>query len=613
MEHATSQAHATSPAPQTESRRTDGYLPIEDYGAIGDGNALALVGLDGSIDWMCLPELDAPSVFGALLDPAEGGNFTLAPAIPYEVRRSYLPQTNILQTEYTTAEGTVRVTDAVTIDGAQSVPFRELARSVEGLSGAVPMRWRLRPRFEYGQKSCTPVSVEDGFVYRPGGLQLGLTAWDAGAPQVVDDAVEGEFQIELGGHALLALLGSDAAVLPTPARAGVERRLEATATVCREWVSRCSYEGPWEEAVRRSLLAIRLLADGRTGAIAAAGTTSLPEAIGKERNYDYRFAWVRDLSFTVEALLRVDVEELAANSVNWLLAAVGNTRPRIDPVYRLTGEPLRVQHQLPLAGYRGTAPVHVGNQAGTQLQLGGFGDFLETLWEYLKRGHRLRPGAAERIADSVDLLCSIWRNADAGLWELGDYAQYTTSKIGCWTALERVLDLVAKGQVPGRHLARWQATRDSVRDFIETNLWSDERGSYLMKAGSEMLDCGTLLAARRQYSDPRGARMKGTIDAIQRELHATGPLYYRYSGMQEQENAFLACSFWMVEALALAGRIDEAAELMDGMVSLGGGLGLYSEEMEPDSRALRGNFPQALTHLALISAAAIFSEQTGGN
>jgi GH15 family glucan-1,4-alpha-glucosidase len=215
---------------------------------------------------------------------------------------------------------------------------------------------------------------------------------------------------------------------------------------------------------------------------------------------------------------------------------------------------------------------------------------------------------AERIDDCADLLCAIWRSEDAGLWELDDYAQYATSKIGCWTALERVLDLVDKQQLPPRHLSRWRAERDRIREFIEHHLWSEARRSYVMKAGSEMLDCGALLAARRRYTDPDGPRMTGTIDAIQSELHAEGPLFYRYSGMQEEENAFLACSFWMVEALALAGRHAEAAEIMDGMVSLASDVGLYAEEMEPGTHAMRGNFPQALTHLALISAADILQE-----
>ncbi len=598
---------ATDTRAQAQPRRSDGYLPIEDYAIIGDGRTVALVGIDGSIDWMCLPDLDSPSVFGALLDPADGGSFSLAPAIPFEISRAYITDTNVLQSEFSTEQGTVRVTEAVTVDNAQNAPWRELVRRVEGISGSVPMQWRLRPRFGYGQSTPDPVRFGDAFVYRYDKLQLGLKSWDAGEPQVRGGVLEGNFEVAAGQQSTLAILASDDVSLPSPERRAVERRLEATVELWKEWVGRCGYDGPWQAAVRRSLLALRLLADGRTGAITAAGTTSLPEAIGGQRNYDYRFGWVRDLSFTVEALLRVGMEELAHASVGWLLGAVRNTHPRVDPVYSLTGQVVRSQSKLELPGYRGSQPVHLGNQAGSQLQLGGFGDLIETIFRYAQSGHVLAPETGERLADTVDLLCTVWANQDAGLWELGDYAQYATSKISCWTAFSRLLDLVDLGQAPARHVSRWKAERDRIRDFIENDLWSDERGSYLMKAGSDMLDCGVLLAARRGYADPTGPRMHGTIDAMRSELHAEGPLYYRYSGMQEQENAFLACSFWMAEALSLAHRQDEAAEIMDGVVGLANDVGLYTEEMEPGSHAMRGNFPQALTHLALISAAALFS------
>jgi GH15 family glucan-1,4-alpha-glucosidase len=448
-------------------------------------------------------------------------------------------------------------------------------------------------------------------VYRYGELQVGLQCWGAGDPRVERDAVCGRFDIGAGERALFALIATDDVALPNPEPKDLHRRLEATCELWREWVRRTSYEGPWKKAVQRSLLAIRLLADGRTGAIAAAGTTSLPEAIGGERNYDYRFGWVRDLSFTVDSLLRVGMKELSQAGVGWLLEAVGRTHPRVDPVYGLTGKVVRSQQCLPLPGYRGSRPVHIGNQAGSQLQLGGFGDLLETVWRHVENGHLLAPRTGERIADSADLLCAIWRNRDAGLWELGDYAQYFTSKLGCWTALERALDLAQRGQVPLRHMVRWRSERDQIREFIERSLWSDSRRSYLMKVGSEMLDCGALLAARRNFADAAGARMNQTIDAIKSELQVEGPLFYRYSGMQDEENAFLACSFWVVEALALAGRKDEAAAIMDEAVSLASDVGLYAEEMEPGSHAMRGNFPQALTHLALISAADLFVDPSG--
>jgi GH15 family glucan-1,4-alpha-glucosidase len=590
--------------------RVDGYLPIEEYAAIGDGRGFALVGTDGSIDWLCLPSIDSPSVLAALLDVARGGRFELCPAVPFTSERRYLQRTNLLETTFITDAGSVRVTDGFTVDPSQEFPWRELARRIEGLSGSVPVRWRLEPRFDYGRHPAE-FSFKDGAcVAREGAVQLAIQTFDAGEPEMGHGAVAGEFEIAEGRRAMLALQASEGQLLLLPRRDEVERRLDQTAAVWRTWVGHNDYDGAWREAVDRSLLAIGLLADRRTGAIAAAGTTSLPEALGSERNFDYRFGWVRDLSFTLEALLSVGMEELAHKSLTWLLEATTHTHPRIDPVYALNGAVVRDQRKLPLAGYRATTPVHVGNQAGSQLQLGGVGDLIETVCQYVRHGHVLAPSLGERIADSADLLLTLWPKADAGLWELGDYAQYATSKLACWVAFDRVLELAQCGQVPPRHLGRWRAARDDIRTFIERELWSDREHSYLMRSGSEDLDCGFLLAARRGYLDPADERMSGTIEAVRRELAAEGPLLYRYSGMREQENAFLACSFWLVEALATSGRRDEAAEVMDAMVGLANAVGLYSEEMEPKSHAMRGNFPQALTHLSLIHAARALEPQS---
>jgi GH15 family glucan-1,4-alpha-glucosidase len=301
------------------------------------------------------------------------------------------------------------------------------------------------------------------------------------------------------------------------------------------------------------------------------------------------------------------MEQLPHLSIDWLLGATSHTHPRVDPVYTLSGGVLRSQRQLPLSGYRGTQPVHLGNQAGAQLQLGGWGDLMETMWTYVNCGHLLSPATGERLADMTDLLCAVWRHPDAGLWELGDDADYMTSKLSCWTAFRRTLDLATAGHLPNRHRERWQRAEEEVARFIETRLWSETKRSYVMKAGNDMLDCGVLLAARRGYGDPQGPRMQGTIDAITRELHADGPLFFRYSGMREQENAFLACSFWMVQALALAGRRDDAGQLMDSAVTVANDVGLFSEELEPGTRELRGNLPQALTHLSLLNAATVLA------
>lgn len=598
----------TGSEPRAPSRGQDGYLAIGEYAVIGDGRTLALVASDGSIDWMCLPELDSPSIFGALLDPPSGGRFELAPAVPFTVSRAYVERSNVLQTTFHTAGGRVRVTDAVTLDDGGPAPWRELVRRVEVLAGEVPMRWCYAPRLGFGEREPEFGRAGDGVVLAHDGLQIGLQSWDAEAD---DTGRAGEFTGREGDVALLVMTAVTDAPLPMPRRPAVERRLQSTVRAWQSWVSRQSYRGPWQDAVERSLLAIRLLADGRTGAIAAAGTSSLPEVIGGQRNYDYRFGWVRDASFALDALLAVDMDAVAHGSLSWLLDAVRRTHPRVDPVYGLGGDVIRSQSRLPVPGYRATSPAHEGNKAGSQLQLGGFGDLLETIHLYTGHGHVLSPEIGERLADTADLLCAIWRRPDAGLWELSDTAHYGTSKLGCWTALERLLDLVGRGQAPARHVERWERERDAIRQFVEQRLWSDSKRSYLQKADSEGLDCGMLLAARRGFCDPRGERMAGTIQAIQRELGAGGGLLYRYSGMQEQENCFLACSFWMAEALALANRVDEAADWLDRLVGLASDVGLYSEEMTAGADELRGNFPQALTHLSLINAAVAFGRAAG--
>jgi GH15 family glucan-1,4-alpha-glucosidase len=586
-----------------QTQRVDGYLPIAEYGAIGDGGALALVGRDGSIDWMCVPQLDSPSIFAALLDPERGGRFVLQPQAPFSAHQEYVERSNVLQTVFETDEGQVRVTDALTIDSANGSIVRELVRWVEALSGSVAMRWRFEPRPDYGRGQFSARENQNALLVRYGDLQVALRSWGAGKVDVTGSGAAGGFKLSAGEEATFAMVATEEQPLLIPDRDSLHRRLEETVHIWRTWVSGHTYSGPWQDAVERSLLAIKLLADARTGAIAAAGTTSLPEVLGGKRNYDYRFGWVRDLCFTLDALLQVGMGSITQASIAWVLKATARTHPRIDPVYALGGEVVRSQTELPFSGYRRTSPVHLGNNAGSQLQLGGFGDLIETISMFVSYGHVLGKPAAERLADCADLLTRIWRNEDSGLWELGERASYGTSKLSVWTAFDRIVDLADRGHVPGRNVRAWSRARDEVRQFIDRRLFSEKKNSYLFKAGSDGLDCGMLLAARRRFTDPADARLHGTIDAIRSELAAGGPLLYRYSGMQTEENAFMACTFWLVEALAVSGRVDDAGELMDSAVGLGSDLGLFSEEMAPGSRTMLGNFPQALTHLSLINAA----------
>ena len=560
--------HARTPA------RVDGYAPIADYAAIGDGRTLALVAADGAIDWLALPNIAAEPLLDALLDAESGHSFCLAPVGEASVTRRYLPETNVLETTFETPTGVLRVTDAFTLDDGELLPWIELVRSAECAAGSVEVEWQF----------CPAPQAEGRFR---------LHTWDAG---------QGTFELANGDGALFALVYCVDGPLPTPVRDDVEQRLHSTVSWWRRWVERHEYDGPWADEVLRSAFALKLLTHSPTGAMAAAATTSLPEKIGGDRNWDYRFCWVRDSAFALDALLRIGRLELVHSALRWLLEAVKRTHPRLNVLYDLEGRVPTDCVELLLPGYRGSRPVRKGNTASPQIQLSCYGDLLETVWLYVQDGHDLGPEVGRRIAEVASFAGRIWRNEDSGIWELDDLQQYTISKMGCWVALDRALKLAEHGAIPGDDSDLWRREREQIRDFVETRCWSDSRNSYTFYAGTDKLDASVLLAARNGFADPKGERMAGTIAAVQEEL-AQGPFVYRYSGTQELEGAFLACSFWLVQAFARAGRLEDAKALMDDAVALSNDVGLFSEEIDPESGELLGNVPQALTHLALIDAA----------
>jgi GH15 family glucan-1,4-alpha-glucosidase len=399
---------------------------------------------------------------------------------------------------------------------------------------------------------------------------------------------------------------ADREPIPFPPRAEVERRLEGTCAAWRRWIDEV-YEGPWQEAVLRSTLALKLLIQAPTGAIAAAATSSLPEAIGGERNFDYRYSWIRDSTFTLDALARLGLREQVHGSLSWLIKATWPTHPRMQPFYELRGGVPRGYEQLPLAGYRGSQPVVKGNAAEGQSQLGNYGDLLETIHYYVRNGNALDRETGVRVAEVADYVCLVWRNEDSGIWELDEQRHYTISKIGCWVALDRAQKLAELGEIPHEGRARWRDTADELQEWIERNCWSAEKETYTFHAGTDDLDAAVLLSARNRYCDPFLGRLDSTIEAVRREL-AEGPLVWRYSGQRHVEGAFLACSFWVCDALVRCDRHDEATALMDELVELANDVGLYAEEAEPGGRML-GNFPQALTHLSLINTAAAIAEK----
>jgi GH15 family glucan-1,4-alpha-glucosidase len=587
------------------------YVPIGDYAAIGDGRTVALVARDGSVDWLCLPDIDSPSVFAAVLDSERGGRFTLEPEIPAEVQRRYLPDTNVLETTFTTARGVVRVTDAMSLPSSDLGPTRELIRRVECVAGQVPMRWRVAPSFDYGavpprfeRRGAIPVAVA-------GADALAVCSWAAGAPQVDAEGICGRFELLESGTALIALCAAHKEPLVFPTREDVERRLQATTAFWRNWATQRAYDGPWRDAVIRSALALKLLFYAPSGAIAAAASASLPEQIGGERNWDYRFCWVRDSAFMLDALLQLGCPGEAEAFFWWLLHASQLTHPRLQVLYRLDGGDHAPERTLNLDGYRDSRPVRVGNEAAAQTQLDIYGNLLQTALVYSEAGGRLDRETGRRLGEVADLVCRIWREPDSGIWEVrSEPAHFTHSKMMCWVALNRALRLCEAGHLPADNAAKWRQEALAIREFIEARCWSPRLGSYTRHAGSEELDASLLVGVLFGYESPGPTRLPATVDALRREL-GRGPLLFRYSGedgLGGEEGAFLCCSFWLADALARTGNVDEAAKLMEELIALASDVGLYAEEVDPLTHELLGNVPQGLVHLALINAAVSIGE-----
>jgi GH15 family glucan-1,4-alpha-glucosidase len=582
--------------------RKDGFAPIGSYAALGDGRTVALVASDGSVDFISLPSLHAPTTFAALLDPERGGRFTLAPVGEAEAARRYLGRTNVLETTYRTGDGVVRVTEALTLQDGGLLPWVELARRVDGVEGSVPLEWRLEPRFDWGRKSPRIVRQSDLCIAQGAGMQLTVRSWGAGDVEAEEDALAGAFEIAAGESAMLALIAAHEQPLHAPSRDHVEARLDATGRVWERWLGMWAYDGPWEEEVARSALALKLLVYAPDGGIAAAPTTSLPEVVGGDKNYDYRYAWVRDSAFTLDALMRLGLPEQVQQSFGFLLRAVRETAPDLRPFYDLDGDvPTRRETLDHLRGYRDSRPVRYGNAASTQLQLGSWGDLLETAALYVSEGNVLDEASGEMLAGCVDRVATLWQDEDSGMWELDEHRHYTSSKIAIWMAFDRALQLAEQGHLPDNHVAQWAEQRRRLHAWIEERCWSDELGAYRGWAGEESLDAGVLRAMRMDY--PERARLDRTVDAIRERLAAAPGLIYRTSEHVGQEGAFVACSFWVVEALARLGRVDEACETMEQVLPYANDLGLFSEQIDPESGELLGNFPQGLSHLALINAA----------
>jgi GH15 family glucan-1,4-alpha-glucosidase len=587
--------------------RRGGYAPIRDYGVIGDGRTCALVARDGAIDWLCLPNVDSPPLFARLLDAHSGGVFELAPSERFEAEQRYIEGTNVLQTTFRTSAGSVRVTDAMALtDLATIAPMRELVRKVEGLAGRVQLSWLVQPRFVWGTHEAK-LSRRSGRPFfsshRDG---VAVNTWNAGEVAFRNRAVGGRFTLEAGESALLSLAAAYKEPAVLPGREDTERRLERTVRFWQEWSARARYNGRWRAQVVRSALVLKLLVFAPSGAIVAAPTTSLPEWYGGGRNWDYRYAWVRDASWTLDALLRLGYRDEATSFFWWIMHASRITQPRLQILYRVDGGMKAGERTVAgFDGYRGSKPVRVGNGAADQVQLDVYGSLFDAALMYVEAGGEIDRTTGKELGRIADYVAQRWRDRDSGIWEVrSDPSQFTQSKALCWVALDRACRLAERGVLPDRS-ERWREEAEAVRSFVEEQGWDDQRRSYVRAPDQPELDGSLLTMALLEYPPRSGERMQLLLDAVRREL-ADGPLVYRYrgaDGVEGREGAFLTCSFWLADALAHGGRVDEAAELMDELLSLANHVGLFPEEMDPATHDYLGNYPQGLTHLALVNAA----------
>ena len=579
--------------------RINGYADLRSYAAIGDGRTVALVALDGSVDWYPTPDLDSVPSFAALLDAGDGGRIELRPEEDFTVERAYVDGSNVLATTFSTSSGTVRVTDSLNTGVAGRLPWGELARRVEGLAGTVRMRWAVIPGTCFGTASPWVEQTAHGPVLHAQQTTIGVRGLHHGSEQVSDRSIAGSFTTSPGSRHLVAVVSTHDEPLALPDAQTVDAGVDRTIANWQSWMREFTYDGPWSEAVQRSALALKLLIHSPSGAVAAAATTSLPESLNGGKNWDYRYAWVRDTAYTLNALIRFGLREEVHAAVAGMLKNIRSQGKELQVFTALNGERADGAQELDMPGWRGIGPVVRGNNAASQLQMGVFGDLFNIVQLYVDAGHVLDTGTGRLLADLADLACDTWQRRDAGMWELYDEQHYTTSKLGCWHALSCASHLADLGQIPGPG-KRWLAEKERIEQWVRDNCWSEERGSYVWYPGSDKLDASILLHAISGFD--RGERMNSTLDALRKEL-GRGPLLYRYSGAEKEEGTFVACAFWMVSALTHVGRREEAVELMDQLVPLANDVGLFTEMIAEEDHAFLGNFPQGLSHLALITAA----------
>jgi len=589
------------------------YLPIEDHGIIGDLHTVALVGKNGTIDWCCIPAFDAPSIFGALLDAEKGGFFSIAPQNTPEMRQNqyYLPETNILITRFFTLDGVGEITDFMPIQPAKEhTRHHRIIRAVRVVRGSLTFELTCRPAFNYARDTHTVHLSPHGAAFRSTDVSLGLFS---SVPLEEDshDGVHATFTLQQDQWAyfLLESTGDQESEPPHLSPAQYQKILQETKHYWRTWLAQCRYQGRWREMVKRSALALKLLTYAPTGAIVAAPTTSLPESMGGERNWDYRYTWLRDSALTIHSLLLLGFHEEAEAFVGWLRARASELKEdgSLQTMYTTHGGHDMTEITLDhLDGYRHSRPVRIGNGAYTQLQLDITGEFLDGVYVYMrKRG--IYYGGWLYVQRLLNWLEKNWQGGDEGIWEVrGGRRAFVHSRVMCWVAFDRAIRMAQEQGLPAP-LDEWRATRDTMYNEIMEKGWNEEKQSFVQYYGSDAVDASALLISLTGFTAETDPRIVHTIERIQRELMHE-PHVYRYrvdtaadDGLKGVEGTFSICSFWLVEALTRAGKLEEARQNLEQMLTYANHLGLYSEEVGPVGEAF-GNFPQAFTHLALISA-----------
>jgi GH15 family glucan-1,4-alpha-glucosidase len=597
------------------------YPPIAEHGMIGDLRTVALVDTAATIDWYCCPRFDSPSVFGSLLDSQHGGCFRLTPACQVATTKQlFLPDTNVLITRFLTDGGVGEVRDFMPVSQVDEPHVQRIVRQVAVVRGTMTFQLEVAPRFGYGRIAHEVESQQPGVVFRAGELSLALCT---------------EFPLELRGgdaHAEFTL-GEDEATGLTLESVGnnaeprglsskeIDELLKETVAFWRRWLSKSRYSGRWREMVDRSALTLKLLTYQPTGAIVAAPTTSLPEQLGGERNWDYRYTWIRDAAFSAYALLRLGFTEEAAAFMNWLTlrfdeGSDGEAGP-LQIMYAIDGRSELAEKTIEeWEGYAASPPVRVGNAAADQLQLDIYGELVDAVYLYNKYGTPISHGGWEKVTRIVDWVCEHWDQPDEGVWEVrGGRRHFTYSRLMSWVTVERAVRIARQRGLPA-DIVRWMAVRDEIYTQIMERGWHAQRGAFVQHYDTDVLDASLLLMPLVKFIAPTDPRWLSTLDAISREL-VSDSLVYRYNpqaspdGLEGEEGTFSMCTFWYVEALTRAGRLDDARLALEKMFTYANHLGLYAEEIGRTGEQL-GNFPQAFTHLALISAAWNLDRALGG-